>query len=1116
MRLNYLIISFLLFLTAKSFSQVSSVKFGKNRVQYHDDFSQWSYYQSENVKTYWYGKSRSVGFIAAKIAEKKYPEILDLLEHKINQKIELLVFSDLSDENQSNIGDDEILYNEDELVSIVNSKVFVHYDGNLKTLEQRIREGLCGILVNDMFFGGGVEAGLQANYAKKLPEWFLDGLISFAGADWNEIKDNEFRQYLREEGELNFKKMQRSHPILTGHSFWYFLASTYGKSIIPNLLYLTKLNRDLDDAFVFVFGVEIDQMVVQWKNFFESIYKIEDRDTVKPAQGQELKLWKRGRAKITGGDFERSGNRLAYVINFEGKYRVYIKDETTGDKKKVFQYGTRNPFLPMDENYPSVRWGESGRDLYIIYERRDDIYIRIINTETGEFFEQLFPERFERIFGFDIIDERYILLSALDMGNIDLYRYDLRTRQSDRYMQDYFADMNPEIVNHELGRFVVFQSNRDRMSWTQWQSDSIPGITTSDIWMMELENHRNLFPLYQTSNNNEKLVKATAEGVYFLSSETGIENLTSLKYQIEKKDSIYLRRNLGKYYRIGKEFKDTVDQGLLSGFSEYVTHISPTQFLTDMNTHLESAIVSDQAESAIYTIQVDEKYHSFYDDRLIKVDTVSPVAYYQYLERKYDAQSRKDSMKLLALDPNQAFQTEYDNVFDSDYLDSLFRSKTEIFTNLSFDGKSSYVPQRDDFVNIDRSNIVPYRWQFSIFESSFKPSNELLFDGLDSYAGEGGTYQRIPTGLLGKVEIKDLFEDYEFEGGVRFPPNFNSAEYYLIYRDKKVRLDKSLAFYRKVQSERFPTPTGLQGGNKYEVLLGQAGVSYPLDFFNSIRAKFTLRQDKRLIKPTNIMELNSAPDISQRIGLKLEYVFDNSFIYSTNIRFGSRVKFFGEVMKQVEIQLIEDFKFDLADGYLSVFGVDARHYIPVLKHSVFALRVGAAASLGSEKILYYLGGADNEIIPQFNDQGRTNYRYNYAFQTIAPNLRGFQSNVRSGNNHLLSNVELRVPVFQYLFGKNMRSRILRDFQLVGFFDFGMAWEGRNPYDPNNPINYIEIHRPPILDAKVQYFRDPFAMGYGGGVRINLFGYFLRGDYAWGIDSGTIGKPRIHVSLGMDF
>src|SRR5690625_2450377 len=203
-----------------------------------------------------------------------------------------------------------------------------------------------------------------------------------------------------------------------------------------------------------------------------------------------------------------------------------------------------------------------------------------------------------------------------------------------------------------------------------------------------------------------------------------------------------------------------------------------------------------------------------------------------------------------SLDTSQTFQTPYSNMISNRHLDSLFRTKTEIFTNLTFGNNIVKAKPASEFMYLDRTKIVPYRWQFSIFESSLDVSNEVLFDGLDSYAAEGGTYQRQPTGLLGKVVVKDLFEDYEFEGGIRFPPSFNGAEYYGIFRNKKHSLDKSLALYRKVQTERYPTATGLQGGEKYEVLLGQAGVSYPLDFYNSIRAKFTLRQDRNILKPT--------------------------------------------------------------------------------------------------------------------------------------------------------------------------------------------------------------------------------------------------------------------------
>jgi hypothetical protein len=42
------------------------------------------------------------------------------------------------------------------------------------------------------------------------------------------------------------------------------------------------------------------------------------------------------------------------------------------------------------------------------------------------------------------------------------------------------------------------------------------------------------------------------------------------------------------------------------------------------------------------------------------------------------------------------------------------------------------------------------------------------------------------------------------------------------------------------------------------------------------------------------------------------------------------------------------------------------------------------------------------------------------------------------------------------------------------------------------------------------------MGYGVGLRTQLFGYFIKADYAWGIETRTVQKPKIFLSLGLDF
>jgi outer membrane protein assembly factor BamA len=162
---------------------------------------------------------------------------------------------------------------------------------------------------------------------------------------------------------------------------------------------------------------------------------------------------------------------------------------------------------------------------------------------------------------------------------------------------------------------------------------------------------------------------------------------------------------------------------------------------------------------------------------------------------------------------------------------------------------------------------------------------------------------------------------------------------------------------------------------------------------------------------------------------------------------------------------------------------------------------------------------ENTFIPDpnnsFNTETPINFREHYAFQTIATNLRGFNQNIRNGTSFALVNTELRFPVFSFLLNTPIRSELIKNFQLIGFFDGGTAWEGFSPYDKNNPFNSIIVNQGPV-SVFVNYFREPIVVGYGAGARTTLLGYFVRVDWAQGIDSGAKKKPIWYVSLGSDF
>jgi outer membrane translocation and assembly module TamA len=90
-------------------------------------------------------------------------------------------------------------------------------------------------------------------------------------------------------------------------------------------------------------------------------------------------------------------------------------------------------------------------------------------------------------------------------------------------------------------------------------------------------------------------------------------------------------------------------------------------------------------------------------------------------------------------------------------------------------------------------------------------------------------------------------------------------------------------------------------------------------------------------------------------------------------------------------------------------------------------------------------------------------------------------------------------------------------QLLLFGDLGTAWTGFTPYSEDNCLYTRYVANGPII-AKITRQVDPFVGGFGLGLRVSVFGYFLRFDYAWGVEDYKIynRKGMFNFSIGLDF
>ena len=1051
-------------------------EFGKNRVQYHDDFKGWWMYETENFVTYWYGKGRNVAQSVIQIAEHDNAEIQGILEHRFNDKIEIVVYLDVTDMKQSNIGAEEIFSSSAGLTKILGNKMFVFFDGDHQHLRMRIRQGIAAVYLESMLYGSNLQEVVQNAVLLNLPDWYKEGLVAFVAEDWTPALDDQMADVMSQRNGhfRQFHRLVKEYPVLAGHSLWHYISRTYGKGTIANILYLTRINRNLDNAILYVLGLKFDELIDGWESYIQNRYP-----EITPWEGENLLvLRKRNTSQISAVSLSPDGGTLAYALNDADKTRVYLMDMQTGKRALIFKTGKKNIVQEPDYRYPHFSWRRDIHMLTMLYEHKDILYLVHFDLDENSRVTQIMSPEYQRIYSIDYWHPDTLILTAATDGFSDLYKYSLVTRQTFRITEDYFDDLDARVCTLGGKTGILFASNRTDERLDKRAMDTLLPLENFDIFFMSRDQGVwTLNNLTQTPFASETQPVLTGDNsITMLSQDPGVQSRKSLSLESE-------------------EFVHLADPRL-------VTHHT-------YGAHDQIALVAFAANGRQQLTYGDEK--------------PLPGIGYSYSERPAsrveEPPGKQDALDVV--DPRYLFQSEFEKPAETQ---PIVVGPEVLQAPVASDVIYKSMGPAGDPVNYNPSKVVEFRsvraiahrLRFKLDFINTTMDNSLLFTSLDSYAGTK-QYDNPPLGILLKANLKDLFEDYIIEGGARFPTSFNGSEYFLYVDNLKKRLDYRYAFYRKTTTESVTTGPLDIDRTQTVTVIGLYRVSYPFDTYSSLRGTLTLRNDRQIQLATDISNLDKRTTDDQRIGLKAEFVYDNTVAWDINTLHGTRYKVWAEVLKKFDLNVFEPGdKLTFSKGFMTVFGLDARHYEPLDKHSIFAARLFASTSIGSERNLYYLGGVENWLFSSFDNTIPVPSDKNFAYQTIAANMRGFNYNARNGSSVVLVNTELRIPFLRYLSRGKLRSSFLRNLQIVGFVDAGTAWHGRDPFSDENPLNTLTLFNPPTVRVDVKYFRNPVVVGYGAGLRAMLFGYYFKVDYAWGLETKRRLDPKLHLSIGTDF
>ncbi len=1083
-------------------AQTNLEVFGHNRIQYRK--YDWKYFETKHFRIYHYD---AAGKQLARYVSEQVENDITIVEKRMGgsfpRKFSIVVYNSYDEYRQSNIGrkfDSQLTEIPAGTVDVVGDKLVVYFTGVHTDLRRQTREGMARAIMERLLFGENFREIVKNSILLNLPRWTLYGFTTYLIDGWDTKTNSDWKNLIDAHPKAGFFELAEDHPELAGKAFWKYIADKYGDGTMHTLLYNTQNHSNLNAGIKMTLNQNVKKAYDSAMAYFKTVYQKDELNQETPDSTAALLYVDvpKGNSIIRSLKVAPKGHDVAYVGWKNGEYKVYLQNTTGYQNRAVILDGGDKDFAETqgDPNYPLLAWSNSGYKLAILYKKGTQVRLRIYNSIKAKIENYTIPaNRFDRVLSmtFNEDDDR-LVFSAIKKSQTDLYEFIIRGSRMKNITNDAWDDTDPFFVSGGSKRGILFLSNRSKPNLeVPLEVNQLPTGPMNVFFYDTRTKRKELLQMSNvTTGNVSQPIQYGSDNFAYLYDANGINN----QYIVS------LMRN-----------KNNRDSAVAVPVTNYPSSVISHQY-------------NAASRQAATVVQKGDKYVVYFRPLQIpgknaEVKTLSPTT----LSQTEGAQQKQQAVNLNtetgASEPSGGSDIlKSGNVFQSEFKDAAAdkpilkpaKAKTEADTNIAVglvSADSAYVKMK----------AQPYRHAFKPDFFTIKIDNSVLFNKYQSVSQTGGKWVNPSLGAMLTVSLDDLMENHRLTGGIRLPVNFTGLTYFMQYENVKRRVDWNLLYLRSETTQNYvvnyidtATGAGLVNEQLGRIVTNivQGTASYPIDRRRSVRLTLGGRADNMKFKSQDTLSLSYKPnDPNQFWGMsRAEYVFDNTSRPTINIFNGTRLKFFAEYMYRLNGQ---------STGCYN-FGADYRTYAKLYKNFIWANRIAFAHSGGDSKIVYHLGGVDNWLNSKYSDYVPLRPTENYAFEALATNLRGYKQNARNGNTYAVFNSELRLPLLTTFIKRPIQSAMLRNLQLVAFTDIGSAWQGLYPTvdrmrnnrflpDPNDPGSNGQVTLNVIDET------GGLAMGYGGGLRTMIFGYFLRLDAAKGINGG---KGIIYFSIGTDF
>lgn len=502
-------------------SNVEAQVFGKNKVQYRD--FDWHILRTEHFDVYFYEGGRVLAETVGDLAEDAYVKLREDMDHTPAKRIPILVYKSHADFQQTNVILEVIEEGTGGFTEIFKNRVVIPFSGSYEDLRHVVTHELTHAFMFDFLYGGLLESIFARQYLFQVPLWFAEGIAEYFSEEWDTEADRIMRDGVVHQWIPPLQYVGGYLVYKQGQAAVRFIAETYGKEKIPEILRAVRETRGMDQALKRAIGVETPKLSEKLQDHLKRVYwpEVAEREDLED-KARKLTDHEKDNSNINlGPAVSPDGEKIVFISDRDGFSDIYLMSALDGKILKRLVKGERSEkFQSLSAFRSTICWAPDSRRVAFVARAVEHHVLYTMDVEKRKILQEI-PTELDAITSPNWSpngDE--IVFAGLKDGLSDLYRLRLSDGSVERLTRDIYDERGP--VWSRDGNALAYSSDEP---WIESERTPAEVARTHDLFLLDLTTGEKRRLTHSLSNDQHPAWSPDGRHLIFVSDRSGTDNL---------------------------------------------------------------------------------------------------------------------------------------------------------------------------------------------------------------------------------------------------------------------------------------------------------------------------------------------------------------------------------------------------------------------------------------------------------------------------------------------------------------------------------------------------------------------------------------------------------------